>query len=100
MSRLLKTKHVINDFVNSFRRVLNVDITYSAHTSETNIKRFYIVQKMPFFYKEVVSCFNISKQTISLDTCTTELFFTQTVRSNRNIMHKGESQGEKLNRIN
>ena len=56
VSRLLKTKHVINDFVNSFCRVLNVDITYVANTSETNIKRFDIVQKMPLFYKEVFSC--------------------------------------------
>ena len=62
MSRLLKTKHVINDFVNSFCRVLNVDITYVANTSETHIKRFDIVQKMPLFYKEVFLCLNISKQ--------------------------------------
>ena len=91
VSRLLKTKHVINDFVNSFCRVLDVDITYVANTSETNIKRFDIVQKMPLFYKEVFSCLNISKQKISLDTCTTELFLTQTIWSNKNITHKGKS---------
>ena len=91
VSRPLKTKQIINDFVNSLCRDLNVDITYVANTSEANKKNMMFFRKCRSSKKEVVSCLNISKQKITLDTCTTELFLHQTVWSNRNITHKGKS---------
>lgn len=45
LPRLLETKHVINDFVNSFFKELNIDIRFISITSETSIKKLDIVQK-------------------------------------------------------
>lgn len=41
--RLFKTKHIINDFVNTFFKDLNTDIRYISITSETTNKNIYII---------------------------------------------------------
>lgn len=38
LPRLLETKHVINDFVNSFFKELNIDFCCILITSETSVK--------------------------------------------------------------
>lgn len=38
LPRLLETKHVINDFVNSFFKELNIDVRCILITSETSVK--------------------------------------------------------------
>lgn len=87
--RLLKTKHAINDFVNSFFKELNIDIRCISITSEISIKKFDIVQKMPQFYKEIFSCFNICKTRPEFKT--TESFLKQPIWSNSSFTYKGKT---------
>lgn len=47
LPRLLETKHVINDFVNSFFKELNIDIRFISITSETSIKNSILFKKCP-----------------------------------------------------
>lgn len=43
----LDTKHVINDFVNTFLKDFDIDIRYISIQLETTIKKIDIVQKCP-----------------------------------------------------
>lgn len=49
----LDTKHIINDFVNSFLKYFNVDIRNISIASELTIKKINIVQKCPTSTRKV-----------------------------------------------
>lgn len=68
---------------------LNIDIRFISITSEISIKKFDIVQKLPQFYKEVFSCFNICKTRPEFKT--TEWFLKQPIWSNNPFAYKGKT---------
>lgn len=63
---LMDNTCIINRIVDSYLRVLNVDINYVLNVSETNISNFKIISKLPIFYKEVFCSFNDCKKKLTL----------------------------------
>lgn len=73
---------IINKIVDSYLRILNVDINYVLNVSETNNSNFEIIVKLPIFYREVFCSFNDCKKTIDINKLSDINFAKQPIWNN------------------
>ena len=64
--RLLKSKSIQFNMINSYCYKLNIDINFLLQCSITNSENLE-TNKLPLFYREIISCFNESKSELDYE---------------------------------
>ena len=86
--RLLKSKGILFNMINSYCNKLKIDINFLLQCSTTNPENLKNI-KLPLFYREIISCFNESKSELDYEKISSQNLLLQPIWNNSKLLYKG-----------